>query len=281
MLTSSGAVAFTIVTVLPVELILQVGSGAGYAMIFALLIAAINWNLGTWALGLPNSSSHALVGSIMGVGIANQLISPSGSATSGVDWAQALNVFKALLFSPVIGFAMAALLLLAMKFVVRSKSLYIAPEGKKPPPLPIRALLVLTCTGVSFFHGSNDGQKGMELIMLILIGAMPTAYALNRAIPENTKPMFLHAVQSAEESLSRARRGGGFAKGRGDCPRDGGRCAQGAQAEPARGLRRPRHADEEYCRHAEVAAIVPGQRHQGRPVKADSEVPGRKGPLSL
>nr|WP_294514474.1 inorganic phosphate transporter [uncultured Rhodopila sp.] len=198
-LTSSGAVAFTVVTLLPVELILQVGSGAGYAMIFALLIAAIIWNLGTWALGLPNSSSHALVGSIMGVGIANQLISPNGSATSGVDWAQAVNVFKALLFSPVIGFVLSAVLLLAMKFVVRSKSLYTAPEGKKPPPAPIRALLVLTCTGVSFFHGSNDGQKGMGLIMLILIGAMPTAYALNRAIPENTTPMFLRAVQSAED----------------------------------------------------------------------------------
>ena len=138
MLTSSGAVAFTVVTLLPVELILQVGSGAGYAMIFALLIAAIIWNLGTWALGLPNSSSHALVGSIMGVGIANQLISPNGSATSGVDWAQAVGVLKALLFSPLIGFVLAALLLLLMKFVVRSKALYAAPEGKKPPPLPIR-----------------------------------------------------------------------------------------------------------------------------------------------
>ncbi len=198
-LTSSGAVAFTVVTLLPVELILQVGSGAGYAMIFALLIAAIIWNLGTWAMGLPNSSSHALVGSIMGVGIANQLISPNGSATSGVDWAQAINVFKALLFSPVIGFVLSALLLLAMKFVVRSKSLYVAPEGKKPPPLPIRALLVATCTGVSFFHGSNDGQKGMGLIMLILIGAMPTAYALNRAIPEDTTSAFLQVIQSAED----------------------------------------------------------------------------------
>jgi PiT family inorganic phosphate transporter len=197
-LTSSGAVAFTVVTLLPVELILQVGTGAGYAMIFALLLAAIIWNLGTWAMGLPNSSSHALIGSIIGVGLANQLLAPAGSATSGVDWAQAVGVFKALLFSPVIGFVLAALLLLAMKLVVRSKSLYVAPEGKRPPPMPIRALLVLTCTGVSFFHGSNDGQKGMGLIMLILIGAAPTAYALNRAIPESTTPMFLQAVQGAQ-----------------------------------------------------------------------------------
>ena len=197
-LTSSGAVAFTVVTLLPVELILQVGSGAGYAMIFALLIAAIIWNLGTWAMGLPNSSSHALIGSIMGVGLANQFLAPSGSATSGVDWAQAIGVLKALLFSPVIGFVLAALLLLLMKLVIRTPSLYSAPEGQRPPPLPIRALLVLTCTGVSFFHGSNDGQKGMGLIMLILIGAAPTAYALNRAIPQDTTPMFLQATQAAQ-----------------------------------------------------------------------------------
>lgn len=198
-LTSSGAVAFTVVTLLPVELILQVGSGAGYAMIFALLIAAIIWNLGTWMMGLPNSSSHALIGSIMGVGLANQFMALGGSATSGVDWAQAVEVLKALLFSPLIGFVLAALLLLLMKLVVRTPSLYVAPEGKRPPPMPIRALLVLTCTGVSFFHGSNDGQKGMGLIMLILIGAAPTAYALNRAIPENTTPMFLQAMHGAQD----------------------------------------------------------------------------------
>jgi inorganic phosphate transporter, PiT family len=197
-LTSSGAVAFSVVTLLPVELILQVGSGAGYAMIFALLIAAIIWNLGTWALGLPNSSSHALIGSIMGVGIANQLMAVNGVATSGVDWNQAIGVFKALGFSPLIGFVLSFLLLLAMKFVVRSKTLYTAPEGKKPPPGPIRALLVLTCTGVSFFHGSNDGQKGMGLIMLILIGVAPTAYALNRAMPESATPAFIAVSQHAE-----------------------------------------------------------------------------------
>ena len=196
-LTSSGAVAFTIVNLLPVELILQVGSGAGYAMIFALLIAAVIWNLGTWAFGLPNSSSHALVGSIMGVGLANQWMAPAGQATSGVDWNQAYGVFRALLFSPVIGFVLSALLLLAMKVLIKSPSLYKAPEGNKPPPGPIRGLLILTCTGVSFFHGSNDGQKGMGLIMLILIGAAPTAYALNRALPDSTTPMFLQSTTEA------------------------------------------------------------------------------------
>ena len=198
-LLSSGAVAYTVVTLLPVELILQVGSGAGYAMIFALLIAAIIWNLGTWAFGLPNSSSHALIGSIIGVGLANQFMAPAGSATSGVEWGQAYGVFRALLFSPVIGFALSALLLLAMKAVVRVPALYTAPDGNKPPPPAIRGLLVLTCTLVSFFHGSNDGQKGMGLIMLILIGVAPTAYALNRSIPESSTPAFLQTATAAQD----------------------------------------------------------------------------------
>ncbi len=197
-LTSSGGVAFSIVTLLPVELILQAGGGAGYAMIFALLIAAIIWNLGTWAMGLPNSSSHALIGSIMGVGLANQLLAPAGSATSGVDWGQAVTVFEALLFSPLLGFVLAALLVLAMKAVIKMPALYTAPQGQKPPPAAIRGLLILTCTGVSFFHGSNDGQKGMGLIMLILIGAAPTAYALNRAIPESSTPAFIESVSAAQ-----------------------------------------------------------------------------------
>jgi PiT family inorganic phosphate transporter len=132
-LASSGAVAFNVVTLLPVELILHVGSGAGYAMIFALLVAAIIWNLGTWAMGLPNSSSHALIGSIIGVGIANQLLAPSGVATSGIDWDQAWGVLGALAFSPVVGFVLSALLLLGMKFAVPVPSLYVAPGGVEPP----------------------------------------------------------------------------------------------------------------------------------------------------
>src|SRR3984957_14940250 len=174
-LVSTGAVAYSIITLLPVELILQVGSGAGYAMIFALLIAAIVWNLSTWALGIPNSSSHALIGSIMGVGLANQLMAPASQATSGVDWSQALTVGEALLFSPVGGGVFSALLLLVMKFLVRVPKLYEEPKSAAPPPWWIRGILILTCTGVSFAHGGNDGQKGMGLIMLILIGAAPTA----------------------------------------------------------------------------------------------------------
>jgi PiT family inorganic phosphate transporter len=178
-LTSAGAVAFTIITLLPVELILKVSSGAGFAMVFALLIAAILWNLGTWYLGLPASSTHTMTGSIIGVGVANQLMSNSGSGTSGVDWEQAMKVFKVLLISPLVGFGCAAILFLVAKAAIKYPALYEAPKDDTPPPFPIRALLVVTCTLVSFFHGSNDGQKGMGLIMLILIGTVPTAYAVS------------------------------------------------------------------------------------------------------
>src|SRR5205823_90693 len=157
-LLSSGAVAFGIVSLLPVELILQVGSSAGFAMVFALLIAAIIWNIGTWYLGLPASSSHTLIGSIIGVGITNALLR-GRDGTSGVDWSQATNIGKALLFSPIVGFFASALLLLVMKALIRKPELYRSPETDDPPAWWIRGLLIFTCTGVSFAHGSNDGQK--------------------------------------------------------------------------------------------------------------------------
>jgi inorganic phosphate transporter, PiT family len=201
-LTSTGAVAFSVVSLLPVELILQVGSSAGFAMIFALLIAAIIWNLGTWALGIPASSSHTLIGSIIGVGLANQLMAAAGQGTSGVDWGQARGVFVTLLVSPIFGFVLSAVLLLIMKQLVREKRLYAAPDTSHPPPTWIRGLLILTCSLVSFFHGSNDGQKGMGLIMLILIGAAPTAYALNRALPDSDTPAFVETMQKAHDVLA-------------------------------------------------------------------------------
>jgi inorganic phosphate transporter, PiT family len=205
-LVSSGAVAFGIVSLLPVELILQVGSSAGFAMVFALLIAAILWNLGTWYFGLPASSSHTLIGSIIGVGIANALLR-GRDGTSGVDWSKATEIGYALLLSPLVGFICAAALLLLLKLIVRNPSLYTAPEGNKAPPLWIRGLLILTCTGVSFAHGSNDGQKGMGLIMLILIGTVPTAYALNRALPASQLAQF--EKNSAAASAVIAAKGAG------------------------------------------------------------------------
>lgn len=197
-LLSSGAVAYTIITLLPVDLVLHVGSNAGYAMIFALLLAAVLWNLATWFVGLPNSSSHTLIGSVLGVGLGNQLLSGgSKTGTAGVDWAQAYNVFSGLLWSPLMGFACAFLLLAVMRRVFRNPKLYVEPNLDAPPPRGIRALLIFTCTAVSFFHGSNDGQKGMGLIMLILIGCAPTAYALNRTLPADAMPGFIATATTA------------------------------------------------------------------------------------
>ena len=165
---STGAVAFGIVSLLPVELILQVGSSAGFAMVFALLIAAIIWNLGHLVFrsaGLefahPDRVDHRRR--------ARESLARGQDGTSGVDWGQATEVGKSLLFSPIVGFALGPS---AAPYASRDPhpALYKAPEGDEPPPWWIRGLLVLTCTGVSFAHGSNDGQKGMGLIMLILIG---------------------------------------------------------------------------------------------------------------
>jgi inorganic phosphate transporter, PiT family len=184
-----------------VELILQVGSSAGFAMVFALLIAAIIWNLGTWYFGLPASSSHTLIGSVIGVGVTNALLH-GRSGTSGVDFDQATSIGKALLLSPIFGFVLAAILMVVVKLLVRNKELFAEPSGKEPPPLWIRGILILTCTLVSFFHGSNDGQKGMGLIMLILIGVVPTAYALNRSMPASQIAQFEANSQAASAVIA-------------------------------------------------------------------------------
>ncbi len=177
-LTSTGAVAFGILALLPVDLVTHAGSWPGFAMVFSLLLSAIVWNVGTWYLGLPASSSHTMIGSILGVGVAYSIFTPGMHFGEGVDWAQTQKVGITLLVSPLVGFGCSALLLLLLKAVVRwPKFFETAGQDSKPPGL-IRGILILTCTGVSFSHGSNDGQKGMGLIMLILIGIVPGAFAL-------------------------------------------------------------------------------------------------------
>jgi PiT family inorganic phosphate transporter len=191
-LTSSGGVAFAILSLLPVELIVNIGTGPGFAMVFALLLAAILWNLGTWYLGLPASSSHTLIGSIMGVGLANALMA-GGALTDGINWVEVGKVFRSLLLSPAVGFLVAAGLLMVAKNVLAKRlELFKAPPKDAPPPGWIRGLLVLTCTGVSFAHGSNDGQKGMGLVLLILIGILPGTYALNPSLDQKA----LHTIQA-------------------------------------------------------------------------------------
>jgi PiT family inorganic phosphate transporter len=180
-LLSSGAVAWAIVSLLPVELILKGNDGSGFAMVFALLVAAILWNLATWYRGLPVSSSHTMIGSILGVGLAYQMMIGK-TGTSGLDWEQVKKVIAALCVSPLVGFVAAGLVFLLFKLVARDPRLYQAPKGTAPPPFYIRCLMILMCGGVSYAHGSNDGQKGMGLMMLILVGTVPTAYALNHTM---------------------------------------------------------------------------------------------------
>lgn len=182
-LTSSGAVAFAVVSLLPVELVLNVSSAAGMAMVLSLLVSAMIWNLGTWYLGLPASSSHTLIGSILGVGLANSFLSGGNVFGEGVNWAKTTEVFASLISSPVIGFVLAAGLLLLCKALIKDPELYRSADPNKVPPPWVRGVLVLTCTGVSFAHGSNDGQKGMGLLMLILIGLLPANYAIDLGMP--------------------------------------------------------------------------------------------------
>lgn len=194
------AVAFGVVHLLPVDLLLNIGQQAGILMVLSLLLSAIIWNIGTWYFGLPASSSHALIGSILGVGLASSLFSDKGFG-SGVNWAKAQQTGMSLLLSPLIGFVLAGCLLLLLKAVVKSPKLYSEPDGDTPPPLWVRAILCLTCTGVSFLHGSNDGQKGVGLIMLILIGLLPAQYALNPEFQGAKVTTVLAAVQSSEMIL--------------------------------------------------------------------------------
>jgi phosphate/sulfate permease len=194
-------VAFSIVHLLPVDLLVNIKTGRGLAMVLSLLGAAILWNFATWYRGLPASSSHSLVGSIMGVGMANAWIE-RGSPFGGINWHKAAEVGMALVLSPVVGFGLAALLLVLAKRLIPARELYEPPHGDRPPPWWIRALLIGTCTGVSFAHGSNDGQKGMGLIMLVLIGIVPAAYALDMQASSQEIAATVAAARGLEQELS-------------------------------------------------------------------------------
>lgn len=176
-LVSSGAVAYSIVKLIPIA---TVSPPVAFAMIFAVLISAIAWNLGTWYYGIPCSSSHTLIGSILGVGMANAMLAGK-TALAGLNVAKAVSIGYALLLSPLIGFLGAILLFVLLKLFVTDEKLYREPKKNKAPPFWIRLLLLVTCSGVSFAHGSNDGQKGMGLIMLVLLAGFPVFYGVHLA----------------------------------------------------------------------------------------------------
>ncbi|MBC7525984.1 MAG: inorganic phosphate transporter [Chthonomonadaceae bacterium] len=199
-LLSGGAVAFSIVHLLPMDILVNIGSTAGMLMVACLLIAALVWNLSTWYFGLPASSSHALIGSIVGVGMAASAFGGQGVA-AGVNWDKLKEIALALVVSPLIGFAFAGLLLLILKVTIKDPKLYSEPQGDAPPPFFIRLLLIGTCTGVSFSHGSNDGQKGIGLVMLILIGMVPLQFAVNPKFDGTDVHETLSSIRNVREVI--------------------------------------------------------------------------------
>lgn len=172
------AVAMGIVNLLPPESLVNQEIGQNVALILSLLLSAIIWNLGTWWLGIPASSSHTLIGSILGVGIVFSLTNGNGDL-SGVNWSKASNIGLSLLVSPLLGFGLTMAVMGLLKRFVKDRDMFRAPKGEEPPKPWIRLLLILSCAGLSFTHGSNDGQKGVGLIMLILISIAPLSFAMN------------------------------------------------------------------------------------------------------
>ncbi len=170
-------VAMGIINLLPTEAFAAQDVGQNVAMILSLLLSAIIWNLGTWYFGLPSSSSHTLIGSIIGVGLAYSWL--QGSMGAGVNWDKAKEIMLFLIISPLFGFTMAILLMKSFQQWIKSKTFFSEPPKDTPPPTGTRLLSILTSTLISVFHGSNDGQKGVGLVMLILISIVPTHFALD------------------------------------------------------------------------------------------------------
>lgn len=201
------AVAMGIVNLLPVELLIDQNVYHSVAMIFSLLFSAIIWNLGTWYFGLPSSSSHTLIGSILGVGLAFTFM-PENSQGVGVNWSKAQDLFMSLLTSPLFGFALAIILMFLLRRAL-SKPLrdivFSEPKKNQPPPMWIRVILVSTCTLVSFFHGSNDGQKGVGLVMLILIGIVPAHFALDNTVDPLKMKVELTRIEQIVSSVDTSR----------------------------------------------------------------------------
>jgi PiT family inorganic phosphate transporter len=189
------AVAIGIINLLPLQALTDPNIYHNISMILALIFTAIIWNIGTWYLGIPCSSSHTLLGSIFGVSLAYMLL--PGSQDIALNWGKVKDVGLSLLISPLFGFFMAMLLMLVLRLTVKNKTIFKEPPAKKPPPLLIRSLLILTCTSVSFSHGSNDGQKGVGLMMIILIAILPVRFALDH----EKNPESLHANIIALQSV--------------------------------------------------------------------------------
>ena len=196
------AVAFTLVELLPPDVLTPPNGNPAIAMLLALFLAALIWNVATWWLGIPCSSAHAIIGSLLGVAIVNS-ISASRGLGGGVDWSQVWAVLRALFISPLLGFVLAGALFRILQKVIVDETLFEPTEAGRAPPWWVRGLLILTCSGVSFAHGSNDGQKSIGLIMLTIIGIMPAAFCLNADTPPSTLPALMQAAQQAGPLIQR------------------------------------------------------------------------------
>jgi inorganic phosphate transporter, PiT family len=199
-LTGGVAVAMGILKLLPLNEIMALPVQVGACFVLAVLLASIVWNLGTWYLGIPCSSSHTLIGAMIGAGLAFTFY----YGGSGVNWSKAGEIGMSLILSPLFGFGAAILLMFFLKNVLKANALFHIPQGENDrPPILIRLLLITTCTLVSFFHGSNDGQKGVGLLMLILIAFLPASFALDRSIPDSTLLAYLdNTEQVIQRSLA-------------------------------------------------------------------------------
>jgi PiT family inorganic phosphate transporter len=198
------SVAMGIVNLLPVEMLIDQNVWHSVAMILALLFSAILWNLGTWYYGLPSSSSHTLIGSILGVGLAFSFM-PENTSGEAVNWSKASEIGLSLLVSPLFGFTFSLLLMFLLKGLVKDPQLFREPPQKKAPPVLIRGVLITTSTLVSFFHGSNDGQKGVGLIMLILISIVPVTFALDNRLDPAALSQNVNQIEQAIRRVDVAR----------------------------------------------------------------------------
>jgi PiT family inorganic phosphate transporter len=194
------AVAMGIVKLIPLNDLLAQPLGENSALVLSILLAAIVWNLGTWYLGIPCSSSHTLIGSLLGAGFAFWSIHQG----AGPNWGKAGEIGLSLLISPLFGFSCAILLMYVLRISIKSKIIFKEPTEKKPPPLWVRGVLVTTCTLVSFFHGSNDGQKGVGLLLVVLMAFMPMQYALNHEVPFDK---FKSSARNIEATLTQSASG--------------------------------------------------------------------------
>jgi PiT family inorganic phosphate transporter len=201
-LAGGVAVAFTLVELLPPDVLTPPNGNPAIAMLLALFLSALIWNVATWYLGIPCSSSHAIIGALLGVAIVNSITAARGFG-NGVDWSQVWSVLRALFFSPLLGFIGAGALFRIAQLVIHDRHLFEPTSEERPPVWWVRCLLILTCSGVSFAHGSNDGQKSIGLIMLTVIGIMPAAFSLNFDTPAAAVPGIVQAAQQAVPLIQR------------------------------------------------------------------------------